>query len=506
MNKGKPSRLRHMSMYRFALVLLSLWGFILVLRMTSLPGISKERIKVRTQRTVDVGESWYKEVLRLLGNSTDPLEISGEDLLHLSLLHEFCVQDVEASLTWEFGSPGHQLPNASASNPEVVMRLNDDNLLQKLRQCPDVEIFLPTTLRENGYCEDAVAYVKYLKSRLLHEWALVVKVFDPALNREVDYFDLCPKTPIIFFNHNWYGAQLALRWPKDKPIYMMPNLDMSELEPKHFWSVDAVLCRTKDCFDRVTRWYDQEGNPRDAKVFYTKHTSSDHAHFARKRYGEVAIRPKNFSDVKFIHTAGTSLTKGTEELLKCWVYLPGLPPLDVYIDELPLVSLTTPTLRRMIPYSRSPLKIHVGLVERSAFAKLIAEAALFMCPSTSEGYGHYINQARAAGAVVLTSDLAPMNELISNESGILIPVTSPKNPLKLMVGAYEVENGLMDVDGHVASFKGSDIFDVVQEFIMSTTTEQRAAMGDKARQAYHQDTRFFAIAMQELRRFARHGK
>ena len=83
-----------------------------------------------------------------------------EDLLHLSLLHEHCVRDASVSLPWTFGSPGNQLPNASASNPEVVMHLKDENLLAKLRQCPDVDIFLPLGLHGDGYCEDAVAYVK----------------------------------------------------------------------------------------------------------------------------------------------------------------------------------------------------------------------------------------------------------------------------------------------------------------------------------------------------------
>jgi glycosyltransferase involved in cell wall biosynthesis len=344
-----------------------------------------------------------------------------------------------------------------------------------------------------------------LNSRLLPLWALEVKLFDPQLGRDVDYFDLCPKTPMIFFNHYWEGVPSMPRWPETKPVYLMPNIEMFELTAAHYWRVDVVLCKTQECYDRVTQWYQQEGSPRDPKVFYTKHTSSDQTQFARKRLGEDAIKPKDFADIKFLHTAGTSSAKGTQQLLECWVLVPGLPPLDVYIDNKPFDLLFQPKFRRMLKYSRSPVDLHVGLVERSAFTKMTAEAAFFMCPSTSEGYGHYINQARASGAVVVTTDLSPMNELITNETGVLIPVERRKHPKMVLGGAYRGQHGLKDADGLVAWFRGPAVCEAVKELVSSTTSEQRAAMGENARRAYHEDTTFFANAMQELRRFARRG-
>ncbi|CAI5736146.1 unnamed protein product [Hyaloperonospora brassicae] len=431
-------------------------------------------------------------------------EVLDDDLLHLSLLHEHCVRDASVSLPWTFGSPGNQLPNASASNPEVVMHLKDENLLAKLRQCPDVDIFLPLGLRGNGYCQDAVAYVKYLQSRLLPQWALQVKLFDPDLGRGVDYFDLCPKTPMLFFNHYWNGVPSMPRWPKDKPIYMMPNIDMFEITAVHYWQVDAVLCKTRVCYDRVTQWYEQEGNPRGARVFYTKHTSSDPATFARKRLGKSAIVPKDFATIKLVHTAGTSASKGTRELVECWVHEPDLPPLDVYIDSGPFNRLIKKDLKASMQHSRSPLNLTVGMVERSAFAKLTAEAAFHMCPSISEGYGHYINQARAAGAVVITTDLPPMNELISSgETGFLIPVKRRANSRQLMGGEYKGKHGLKGVSGLLGSFGGPDVCKAVRELVENTTTKERAAMGAKAHRAYHEDTHFFARAMEELRQHAR---
>ncbi|EGZ06077.1 homebox domain-containing protein [Phytophthora sojae] len=375
-------------------------------------------------------------------------EVSVEDSLHLSLLHERCVTDTDAVLPWQFGSPGHQLPNATASKPEVLMHRNDSDLLLKLRQCPDVDVFLPNHLHGNGYCEDAVAYAKYLNSRLLQKWALQVKMYDAELGREVDYFDLCPKTPMIFFNHYWDDVPSMPRWPKDKPIYLMPNIEMFELTPEFYWKVDAVLCKTQICLDRVTKWYDQEGNPRNAEIFFTKHTSSDQALFARKRLGEDAIAPKDFENVKFLHTPGTSIWKGTRAVLDCWTSTANLPPLDVYIDESAYNYMMPEPYQKKLKFSRSPVNVHLGMLERSNFTKLTAEAAFLMCPSRSEGYGHYINQARASGAVVVSTNAAPMNELItSRDMGVLVQATLQKDDRMLLGGKYNGEHGLKNVNG-----------------------------------------------------------
>ncbi|KAG3060654.1 hypothetical protein PC121_g13349 [Phytophthora cactorum] len=62
-------------------------------------------------------------------------------------------------------SDHHQRQNATADNDYEL--INDSNLSERLRCCPGVDIFQPFGLRGNGYCEDAVAYAKYLDSRLL---------------------------------------------------------------------------------------------------------------------------------------------------------------------------------------------------------------------------------------------------------------------------------------------------------------------------------------------------
>jgi glycosyltransferase involved in cell wall biosynthesis len=47
--------------------------------------------------------------------------------------------------------------------------------------------------------------------------------------------------------------------------------------------------------------------------------------------------------------------------------------------------------------------------------------AFHLCPSETEGYGHYIVEALSVGAVVVSVDAPPMNELVTPEHGILAP-------------------------------------------------------------------------------------
>ena len=48
--------------------------------------------------------------------------------------------------------------------------MNPDMLVTLLRQCPEVDVFLPSGIRNNGYCEDGMAYTKFLETRALPRW------------------------------------------------------------------------------------------------------------------------------------------------------------------------------------------------------------------------------------------------------------------------------------------------------------------------------------------------
>ncbi|KAG7376807.1 hypothetical protein PHYPSEUDO_012698 [Phytophthora pseudosyringae] len=428
-------------------------------------------------------------------------EVPVQEREHLSWLHAACVAKKQAMIPWQHGAPEDS--EQEKRQEAHVLERGDPRVLEQLKRCPDVDIYLPDGIRGLGYCEDAVAFSKFLHSRLLPLWALEDTFFDPETNSSVMYYHLCPRTPMLFFNHYWDARPTRSEWPRAKPVYIMPNIEMRELTAKEYWSVDVVICRTLACDQRVKAWYAQEGNPRNAKVFYTRFTSSDTASHAIEMVGEENIRRKNFAKVRFTHTAGSSPYKGTEQVLDCWLLHPHFPPLDLYVHENLYGEQYQATYDDAI-LEASNVNLVRKRMDSVGFGQMLAETSFFLCPSTQEGYGHYIDQARASGGVVITTDAHPMNELISSKDmGVLVKTRRESGPDMLLGGAYRGAHGLKSVDGLVATFTAQDICDAVEYVVKHTSTTQREAMAKHARLQYHEDTKFFAQRMIQLRLFAR---
>jgi hypothetical protein len=78
-----------------------------------------------------------------------------------------------------------------------------------------------------------------------------------------------------------------------------------------------------------------------------------------------------------------------------------------------------------------------NIVHRREYVTDIAEIrqlqnshVFHLCLSETEGWGHYIAEALSCGAVVLTCDAPPMNELVTAARGVLVAAT-PDGPLNL---------------------------------------------------------------------------
>ncbi|TMW55317.1 hypothetical protein Poli38472_013208 [Pythium oligandrum] len=418
-----------------------------------------------------------------------------KDMTHLSTLHIACARYKESVIPWDITWDG--------KGPEVLINETDPQAFNKLLQCPDVDIFVPSGVRSFGYCEDAVAYTKFMRGRMLPKWVLEKNFTDPETGRtDISYHEMCPETPVLFLNHYWEGVRDDPKWPATKPTFLMPNIEMYELDATHYNRADVVICKTMVCDKYLRKWLAQEGNPTNTQVIYSRHTSSNLASFARVNLGDDAIASKNFSDPKFVHIVGGSVFKATGKVLECWLSRPDLPLIDIYIAEELYNGAYKKRFDDHIKASRN-VKLHPGRVDSVALGKIVAEAAFFICPSIQEGYGHYINQARAAGGLVVTPDVAPMNELITPKSGVLLRADTRSDEEQFLGGKSKLANGLRNVEGFVASFSSGDICKAVDSIVFNLTPEERERRAERARQQYYFDTVYFAEKMQELRVWGR---
>ena len=64
--------------------------------------------------------------------------------------------------------------------------------------------------------------------------------------------------------------------------------------------------------------------------------------------------------------------------------------------------------------------MHAAILDDAALRTLQNSHRFHLCLSEAEGWGHYIAEALSVGAITLTCDAAPMNELVTAERGLLV--------------------------------------------------------------------------------------
>jgi glycosyltransferase involved in cell wall biosynthesis len=120
-------------------------------------------------------------------------------------------------------------------------------------------------------------------------------------------------------------------------------------------------------------------------------------------------RPEIPRERACLHVAGRSSAKGTAVLLQTWARHPEWPRLTV-----------VQSTKKSRPIQAENIDYLTGYLDQHELRRLQNAHRFHLCPSEVEGFGHYIMEALSVGAVVITTDGAPMNELVSADRGILI--------------------------------------------------------------------------------------
>ena len=211
--------------------------------------------------------------------------------------------------------------------------------------------------------------------------------------------------------------QAAVRWrtPRPRPVKIfLETLPLPELldgaikifvpnpewlMPQDEWKlglIDVIACKSNDAVETFAR--------RDLPVYYLGFTSED-------RFSPTSTPDRR----EYLHIASGGYQKGTAEIIETWRRHPEWPHLTILAGKSPIVVEGAHNLTVIREWcSDEDLRRHMQ------------RCGVHVCCSNSEGFGHTIVEAMSCGALVITTDFPPMNELIDESRGVLVRTRSSK--------------------------------------------------------------------------------
>lgn len=173
--------------------------------------------------------------------------------------------------------------------------------------------------------------------------------------------------------------------------------------------------------------------------------------------------------IRCLHLSGQSAVKGSEAVVEAWSRHPEWPELTVVRRAQRYGGGEAPPLPPL-----ANVRYETDYVPEDHLRQLQNACEVHVIPSQAEGYGHVIGEAMACGAVVVTTDAPPMNELVTPSRGVLIRVERSE-PMSRSMRNY------VDVSDLEAKLNA----------IFATSPECRAELGRNARAWYEaQDLHF----------------
>tara|TARA_R110002072_G_scaffold1401_3_gene11801 strand:- start:2765 stop:3787 length:1023 start_codon:yes stop_codon:yes gene_type:complete len=186
-------------------------------------------------------------------------------------------------------------------------------------------------------------------------------------------------------------------FPYARANMFIPNPEWFKAnQRRHLRGIDSVLCKTRDA--------EKTFSALGCTTRFIGFTSEDRSDTTGTE------KPQN----TFFHMAGRSWQKGTKPLVALWLQHPEWPALTV------VQNARTYSQSKVEPIVASNIQHLLTRLDDAALRQLQNRHAIHLCPSEAEGFGHCIAEAMSCGALTLTTDAPPMNELITPERGVLV--------------------------------------------------------------------------------------
>ncbi|KAJ3069833.1 hypothetical protein HDU98_007091 [Podochytrium sp. JEL0797] len=357
-----------------------------------------------------------------------------DSLFTINQLLELCHRGNALTLTREW---------ALEANEEVIV----DNYLG---DCYPFESSIDQGGRSMGHCSDFVNYIHHANVRLVKD--LPHSIYESKATK-------CPRSSYLhgeFPNNIFYGHRRTLRniW--------MPNLEQIHAAQEWYFAVThAFLCKTKITCIAIQKYLDARGIV-DVKARFMAHSSPDTRESVKGILG-IDAREENRDFNSFFLAYGHSARKHAFEVLH----------------------------RFYIKWYNN-IQIH-QYVSYEALRRMQFTRGVHICASEQEGYGHYINEARSLGALIVTTDHPPMNEFVEDRvSGILVGHDAPKAEAYQFMAPYFVSPVRVKVE---------DVCRGVER-VFGMDVEARRKLGSRARERYELDTRVMEENMVDLHKEA----
>jgi Glycosyl transferases group 1 len=134
-----------------------------------------------------------------------------------------------------------------------------------------------------------------------------------------------------------------------------------------------------------------------------------------------------------LHVCGKSPQKNADAVVAAWLSNPDFPRATVVATAQAGLELSMPL------HASANLTLLLHLLPEAELRALQRQCGIHVCPSFAEGFGHSLNEARAAGAVLITTGGPPMDEMVDDGvSGILVPVRPENRQPYHLSTAYRV--------------------------------------------------------------------
>jgi glycosyltransferase involved in cell wall biosynthesis len=176
--------------------------------------------------------------------------------------------------------------------------------------------------------------------------------------------------------------------------------------------------------------------------------------------------PKDFG--RFLHVAGWNPYKGTRRLIDLWLSHPEWPTMTVVAQ-----GQNTASAANLAVMSRRLSETRLKVLQN--------ECGVHLAPSEVEGFGHSIGEALSCGAILITSNAPPMNEVVGSSGAFLVEIESSE-PM-----------------GHGTRYKvSSSSLEAAVETVLRLTPEQRRDRSRCAREAFEKGRSSFTRRLYDL--------